>query len=343
MTSGMLIRVFVGIILLAVCPLWAQVADSGGAAAPATGPSGGGGAMVTPAPVSGEGYSMGFTSETRSNYLRGGLTFGTAYDSDATTGTNGQPISDVSYSIWPTISLDQTRSRLHWVLNYAPGFTFYQKTSSLNQADQNLGVNLSYRLSPHVTLSVRDTFVKTSNILNQPTSDLASPVSGGVSVPNNSVIAPITDTLTNNANVSITYQFSANGMVGASGTFTNLHYPNPRHRSRIIRFEFERADRLSIITASRRCTISVLRTNTRCSWPIRRGGRARLRPRACYLFYTVYLKPTVSDIALRRPAILQHAAVRATDIDLMVSSGRREHELAGEADKFCSQLLKNHQ
>jgi hypothetical protein len=134
---------------------------------------------------------MGFTSETRSNYLRGGLMFTTAYDSDATTGTNGQPISDVSYSIFPTISLDQTRSRLHWVFNYAPGFTFYQKTSSLNQADQNLGVNLSYRLSPHVTLSVRDSFLKTSNVLNQPISDLTNPVSGGVTVPNNSVIAPL--------------------------------------------------------------------------------------------------------------------------------------------------------
>ena len=75
----MLIRVFVGIILLAACPLWAQGAASAGAKR-ATGPGGGGGAMVTPAPVSGEGYSMGFTSETRSNYLRGGLVFSTAYD-----------------------------------------------------------------------------------------------------------------------------------------------------------------------------------------------------------------------------------------------------------------------
>ena len=33
---------------------------------------------------------MGFTSETRSNYLRGGLTFGSAYDSDATTGSQWQ-------------------------------------------------------------------------------------------------------------------------------------------------------------------------------------------------------------------------------------------------------------
>ena len=37
----------------------------------------------------------------------------------------------------------------------------------------------------------------------------------------------------------MTYQFSANGMVGASGTFTNLHYPNEASGSGLVRFEFE--------------------------------------------------------------------------------------------------------
>jgi hypothetical protein len=249
--------------------------------------------MVTPAPVSGEGYSMGFTSETRSNYLRGGLTFGTAYDSDATTGTNGQPISDVSYSIWPTISLDQTRSRLHWVLNYAPGFTFYQKTSSLNQADQNLAVNLIYRLSPHVTLTVRDAFAKTSNILNQPTSDLASPVSGGVSVPNNSVIAPITDTLTNNANASITYQFSANGMVGASGTFTNLHYPNP---GQVPGLSDSSSRGGSAFYNHRLSKMHYIGATYQYQWFLAypSGGQSETQTQSVFLFYTVYFKPTLS-------------------------------------------------
>ena len=293
MTAGMLVRVFVGIILLAVCPLWAQVADSSGAEAAATGPSGNEGAMLTPAPISGQGYSMGFTSETRSNYLRGGLMFSTAYDTDATTGTNGQPISDVSYSIFPTISLDQTRSRLHWVFNYAPGFTFYQKTSSLNQADQNLGVNLSYRLSPHVTLSVRDTFLKTSNVLNQPISDLANPISGGVSVPNNSVIAPLADTLTNNANVSITYQFSANGMVGASGTFTNLHYPKEAQVPGLYdsssrggsAFYNHRLSKMHYIGATYQYQMFL-------AYPT--VGQSETQTNSIYLFYTVYLKPTLS-------------------------------------------------
>jgi hypothetical protein len=209
-------------ILLTACPLWAQT----GADAAGTGPGGSGGGMLTPAPVSGDGYSMGFTSETRSNYLSGGLIFSTAYQSDVTTGSNGQPISDVSYTILPTISLDQTRSRLHWVFTYSPGFTFYQKTTSLNQANQNLGVNLRYRLSPHVTLSLRDTFQQSSSVLNQPNTDLQQPVSGGVVVPNYSVIAPNAEVLTNTANATLTYQFAANAMVGASGTFGNLYYPN---------------------------------------------------------------------------------------------------------------------
>jgi hypothetical protein len=286
------IRVFVGIILLAACPLWAQEAASGAEAA-ATGPSGGGGAMLTPAPVSGEGYSMGFTSETRSNYLRGGMVFSSAYDSDATTGTNGKPISDVSYSIWPTISLDQTRSRLHWVLNYSPGFTFYQKTSSLNQADQNLGVNLSYRLSPHVTLSVRDTFAKTSNVLNQPTSDLASPVSGGVSVPNNSVIAPIADTLTNNANASITYQFSANGMIGASGTFTNLHYPN---QAQVPGLSDSSSRGGSAFYNHRLSKMHYIGATYQYQWFLAypNGGQSETQTQSVFLFYTVYFKPTFS-------------------------------------------------
>ena len=257
-------------------------------------------------------------------------------------GRNGQPISDVSYSILPTISLDQTRSRLHWVFTYSPGFTFYQKTSSLNQADQNLGVNLSYRLSPHVTLSVRDTFLKTSNVLNQPISDLASPVSGGVSVPNNSVIAPIADTLTNNANVSITYQFSANGMVGASGTFTNLHYPNEAQVPGLYdsssrggsAFYNHRLSKMHYIGVTYQYQMFL-------AYPT--VGQSETQTNSIYLFYTVYLKPTLSISVFGGPQYSNTQQFGLPTMTRVVSGGRREHELAGEADQFCSQLLANHQ
>ncbi|HZD06607.1 MAG TPA: hypothetical protein VE176_00085, partial [Candidatus Limnocylindrales bacterium] len=70
-------------------------------------PNDAGGRMVTPDPVSIEGYSLNFTSEgERSNYLRGGLKFGGSYSDNLSPG-GGRPISDFSYSVWPFIALDQ--------------------------------------------------------------------------------------------------------------------------------------------------------------------------------------------------------------------------------------------
>jgi hypothetical protein len=287
-----MIRVFVGIVLLAATPLWAQVATSGAETA-ATGPGGDGSAMATPAPVSGEGYSMGFTSETRANYLRGGLVFSSAYDDNVTVGTTGKPVGDVSYSAWPTISLDQTRSRLHWVLSYSPGFTFYQKTTARNETDQNFATDFKYRMSPHVTLSLRDSFQKTSNLLNQPNSDLSRPVSGGVFVPNDSVIAPIADVLRNTGNATLTYQFSANGMIGASGTFTNLHYPTqvqvPGLSDSSSRggsaFYNHRLSKMHYIGATYQYQMFVANPTV---------GQSETQAHSAFLFYTLYLKPTFS-------------------------------------------------
>ena len=168
MTAGMLIRVFVGIILLATCALWAQVAASGAEAA-ATGPGGGGGGMATPAPVSGEGYSMGFTSETRANYLRGGLIFSTAYDTDVTSGderpaSRGCELLDLANNLagpdqiaLPFDAILQSR------LYVLPKHQFAQCRQT-----RILASNFKYRLSPHVTFSLRDSFQKTSSVLNQP-------------------------------------------------------------------------------------------------------------------------------------------------------------------------------
>ncbi|MFZ0277500.1 MAG: hypothetical protein WA651_10340 [Candidatus Sulfotelmatobacter sp.] len=183
------------------------------------------GRMVTPPPVSGQSYPIMLTSQERSNYLRGGLAFTSAYTDNAVP-VDGHPVSDVSYSVWPTVALDETTTRSHLVLSYAPGFTFYQRESSLNEADENASINFQYRLSPHVTFSARDGFQKSSSVFNQPDLASAAAVSGGTEVGNFSVIAPIADRLSNTGNVGITYQFAANSMVGAGGTFTNLHYPD---------------------------------------------------------------------------------------------------------------------
>ncbi len=224
-------QICVGLLLSAIpVPLWSQVDN------PPTQPVAAYGAgsgtenadsqMMTPPSVSGQTYPATPASQERSNYLRGGVTFATAYSDNVvgSTGSNSGPVSDVSYSVFPTLALNETTTRLRFTLSYAPGFTFYQHTSSLNQANQNASVDFQYRLSPHVTFSARDGFQKSSSVFNQPFVGTAGSVSGGIQEPNQSVIAPATSQLNNAGNAGITYQFSANGMIGASGTFSNLHY-----------------------------------------------------------------------------------------------------------------------
>lgn len=217
--------IVVGLLLLPTGSLWGQADNTSGASA-ASGTENTDDRMLTPPPVSGQSYPTSPISEERSNYFRGGLAFTGAYTDNAVGSITGHPVSDVSYSVAPFAELDETTSRLHLALRYAPGFTFYQRESGLNQADQNASIDLHYRLSPHVTVSARDGFQKSSSVFNQPDLAAAGAVAGGAQEPNLSVIAPIADLLSNFGNVGISYQFAANGMVGASGTFTNLHYPN---------------------------------------------------------------------------------------------------------------------
>lgn len=223
-----------GVLLLATVPAWSQEDKPASPAPAATAPltsmfvnsDNDTDRMLTPPPVSGEAYPLFFASEERANYLRGGVIFNTAYSDNVLGATSATPVSDVSYSVWPTIALDETTTRLHAVLSYAPGFTFYQNTSAYNEADQNLALNLQYRLSPHVTVNFRDSFQKSSNVFNQPDQGLAGAVSGAAGNANDSVIAPLADRLSNTGSAGITYQFAPNAMIGANGTFTNLHYPN---------------------------------------------------------------------------------------------------------------------
>lgn len=202
--------------------------DNSSAPAETYNPDTNGDHMLTPPPVSGQTYPVALTSQERSNYLLGGISFTSAYTDNATGGVTGHPVSDISSSVFPIVALDETTSRLHSVLTYAPGFTFYKRTSALNSANQNASIEFEYRLSQHVTVSARDSFQKTSNVFNQPTGLTSTGVvSGGTQSPNFSIIAPIADQLNNSGNVGISYQFAMNDMVGGSGTFSNLHYPNP--------------------------------------------------------------------------------------------------------------------
>src|SRR5208283_491888 len=288
----MFTRACLGLLLLLSTYAWSQADTNGAEAATNQGDQV---PMRTPPPVSGQAYSTAFTSETQSNTLRAGLTVSTSYSNDVAGGDN--PVGSAYYSIWPTLAFDANTSRLHWVLNYSPGFTFYQSISARNQSDQNVALNFQYRLSPHISVSLQDSFQKTSNLFNQPNPLSAAPVSGSAPVPNSGVIAPTADQIRNAANAQLTYQFSTNGMAGIGGTFTDLNYPNPAEARGL----YDSSSKGGSAFYSRRLLdkydvgVSYQYMDTLA---YQAGGHGRTQTQTqtqtIFLFCTIYLKPTLS-------------------------------------------------
>lgn len=182
--------------------------------------------MTPPPAVNGLIYPIAVGSQVRSNYLRTAISFTSGYTDNVLGGVAGHPVSDITYTVAPVIGIDETTTRTHLLLNYAPGYTLYQRTSGRNEADQNASIDFSGRVSPHVTFSARDAFTKSSNVFNQSPDIAGGVVSAGIQAPNFSVIAPFASFLSNSGDVGINYQFGLNDMVGASGTFSNLHFLN---------------------------------------------------------------------------------------------------------------------
>jgi hypothetical protein len=251
--------------------------------------------MIPPVFLGDQEYSLTFASETpRTNYLRGGLSVGTAYDDNALP-SSGQVVGDVRYSIWPSLTLQQSRSRLGWTLSYSPGYTFHQRLSSINGLDHNLALGFDYRLSPHVTVTVANSFRKTSDLLSLPyQSGVGS--GSGIQGPNDSIIPPATTTIGNFSNMEIAYQFAENAMVGAKGTWTGLWYPD---RAKLPGLFDSTGEGGSLFYAHRLSTKHYIGVTSGFQRFLTHPGQSETQTQSTLLFYTLNLPPrwTVSVFA----------------------------------------------
>jgi hypothetical protein len=182
--------------------------------------------MKLPPPVSGAAYPNIVGAEERSNYLEGGATFIAAYNDNVLPGGTPKPVSDFTYFVFPTISLEEKTTRQLQSLTYSPGFRFYQRTSALDAVDQNADEEFQYRLSSRATLRTHDAFQQNSSVYDQPFA-LAGIVSGSAPGAAAGVIAPYANQITNDARAAISYQFALNGMIGVGGTTSLSNYPSP--------------------------------------------------------------------------------------------------------------------
>ena len=287
----MWLRVCLSFALIAAVPGRSQVTIGGGAGPGYTDGLGSTGQMRTPPPVNGDSYPTAAGAEVRSNFLRLALIETTAY-SDNVLGDAFKPVSDVSYLINPTIAIDKTTSREHLTFSYTPGFTIYQQTSVLNQTSQYLTLASAYRLTRHATLSLQDSFQYTSNFLDQP-DPFATDVNPVSATPLYAIIAPVAGQIANGARAELTYQFSMNGMIGTSGTFTDLHYLKTTENLGIYDsksgggsvFYNRRLSKRHYVGGSYQHSETV-------AYPT--NAKSTIQSDTFFLFYTIYLKPTFS-------------------------------------------------
>jgi hypothetical protein len=176
-----------------------------------------------PALLGGTGISSAFISELeRSNYLRGGVNVGAAYDDNPFLASSGAT-SNTSVSIFPNISIEESWSRMRWKLGYAGGLTINENLTNQNQDSQNLTFDSQYRLSPHVNLRVAENFSLTTGFFDAGSGAEVVTGSGG---PNANLIAPLSTQRTSTTTVETNYHFALNDLIGASGSFIDLHYTN---------------------------------------------------------------------------------------------------------------------
>lgn len=181
--------------------------------------------MMTPPPVSGIPYGSTALSDVKTDFLTAGIVVTPAYIDNVLPNIAQAPVGNAVISIDPTVSINRTAPRHQEAVSYNPSLTIYEPTTALNSFDQSASGSFLYRFSPRLSLTAQDTFVKTSDVFDQPYV-FSSPVNGSTLAATQTIISPFTSILMNTTTGVLSYQFAKNAMVGGGGMFEHFGVPN---------------------------------------------------------------------------------------------------------------------
>jgi hypothetical protein len=183
--------------------------------------------MLVPSLLSNALYAPTASVDARHNFLTGEVGFESGYIDNINPSTQSAPAADFTNSIAPELKFDRNSPRQTATFNYTPRFTFYTPNSNLNSMDNGFYGSYQGRLTEHITLGLDDSFIRTSNVFNESYPFASGGLSGSAQSPVPAAIAPYAEQLRNTADADLSYQFSANGMIGGGGTFSTYRFPNP--------------------------------------------------------------------------------------------------------------------
>jgi len=245
--------------------------------------------VPVPLPLNIDAGSLKFSAEAeRGNYLRGGVGVGASYD-DNLLAASTQPVGGFAYTVMPNLSLDISRPRMLWDLNYAGGFLVNQRFSAYNQSSHSAGVDMRFRLSPHVNFRISDRFVLTSNFMDQLQGNSPGLGSGIIQQPNQALITPLARQTSDLGTAQITYQFSARDMVGASGNYYDSRFGStPGGTTALLNTTTEEADGFYSHGFSARNWSGIAFKYQRFSF---NPSSEQVDTYSFLLFHTIYLQP----------------------------------------------------
>jgi hypothetical protein len=204
---------FLGVALVASTPLRAQVEPSASGGSD----SGDDSSMSTPPPVSGTPYG---SDEAKSNSVGASVGVSGAYVNNILPNETQTPVNDATISIYPSVSLRRSTGRQSENISYSPSFTFYEPTSVLNTVGQSASLGAQFRLSPHISLNLNDSFLRTSDVYNE-SYPFSNPVTGSTQASAPVIIAPYAGQMVESATGNLSYQFARNSMIGGGGSYTS--------------------------------------------------------------------------------------------------------------------------
>ncbi len=232
----MLARTYLLFAFLLAVPAWSQVQPEAEGGPPPVDET----QMMTPPPVSGMLFANTAGADERHDYVSAAVTANAAYMDNVLPNAFSKPVSDTVFLILPSFTLNRSTTRQQISIKYSPDFSFYVPTNVVNTADNQTtstsvldavdhDASFLYqgRVSPHATVYAEDSFLKTSDVFNAGYPFAGGGITGTTQAPAPPVIAPFAEQLRNTADAGFSYQFSANAMVGAGGSYSNYNFSNP--------------------------------------------------------------------------------------------------------------------
>ena len=183
-------------------------------------------ALTLPVTLNGQGGSLAFESQRPTeSYLNGGIGIVGSYTDNALL-TNSNKLDNFSYQVQPHLMWSETTPRLVLNLGLNGGVIFNNDLAAQNQAEENVNLNATRRLTEHVSFGLLDTFSNTTGLFASIGSQTQGTGVGVVEHSNNSLLVPPAQrALANQSQAALTDQVGPNSLIGVRGTYTLLDFP----------------------------------------------------------------------------------------------------------------------